>query len=82
MFIFFRHGSCPQHFKILSNADGYYYLWPNKTFPSINKLIDHHRTVSIAREPKVTILLKDLQEVGTSWVMKIAAAYGVMEPLF
>lgn len=68
-FFFFRHGSSPQHFKILSNADGQYFLWPNKTFPSINKLIDHHRTVSIAREPRVTILLKDLQEVGVSCVV-------------
>ena len=56
----FRHGRGAQHFKILSNGDGEYYLWPNKTFPSINKLIDHHRTVSIAREPRVTILLKDM----------------------
>ncbi|KAL8616978.1 hypothetical protein ACOMHN_041896 [Nucella lapillus] len=57
-----KHGTCTQHFKILSNADGNYYLWPNKTFPSVNKLIEHHRTVSVAREPHVTILLKDLEE--------------------
>ncbi|XP_076460106.1 growth factor receptor-bound protein 2-like [Babylonia areolata] len=61
-----KHGSGTQHFKILSSAEGKYYLWPNKTFPSINKLIDHHRTVSVAREPRVTILLKDLEEASTS----------------
>ncbi|KAK7498529.1 hypothetical protein BaRGS_00010189 [Batillaria attramentaria] len=57
-----KHGSSPQHFKILCNAEGQYYLWPNSLFPSINKLIDHHRTVSIARDSRVTILLKDLME--------------------
>lgn len=57
-----KHGSCPQHFKILSNAEGQYYLWPNKTFSSINKLIDYHRNVSIARDSRITILLKDAQE--------------------
>lgn len=57
-----KHGSSPQHFKILCNAEGQYYLWPNSLFPSINKLIDHHRTVSIARDSRITILLKDLVE--------------------
>lgn len=59
----FRHGSCPQHFKILSNQDGQYYLWPHKYFTSINELINHHRTNSVARDSRTVILLKDLQEV-------------------
>ncbi|XP_025085243.1 growth factor receptor-bound protein 2-like isoform X2 [Pomacea canaliculata] len=57
-----KHGSCPQHFKILSNQDGQYYLWPHKYFTSINELINHHRTNSVARDSRTVILLKDLQE--------------------
>ena len=62
--IFFRHGNTPQHFKILFNADGEYYLWPQKTFSSINKLIDYYRTTSIARDSRVNILLRDSNEVS------------------
>ncbi|KAK7112432.1 growth factor receptor-bound protein 2-like [Littorina saxatilis] len=57
-----KHGSSPQHFKILSRPDGQYYVWPNSVFNSINKLIDHHRTVSVSRKADAAILLRDQPE--------------------
>ncbi|XP_076454461.1 growth factor receptor-bound protein 2-like isoform X2 [Babylonia areolata] len=56
------HNKSTQHFKILSGPNGTYYLWPEIPFGSINKLIDHHRTVSVAREPTSRIFLRDGQE--------------------
>ncbi|KAL8620536.1 hypothetical protein ACOMHN_066959 [Nucella lapillus] len=53
------HGGKPQHFKILSSAGGGYYLWPEKTFTSVNKLIDYHRSVSVAKDTSSKILLRD-----------------------
>ncbi|XP_063724963.1 growth factor receptor-bound protein 2-like [Symsagittifera roscoffensis] len=54
---------CPkgdvQHFKILRDGGGKYFLWIVK-FNSINELIEYHRSSSVSREE--TILLKDPEE--------------------
>ncbi|CAF1159290.1 unnamed protein product [Rotaria sordida] len=46
-----------QHFKILRDGMGKYFLWAIK-FDSINELIDYHRTTSVNRGQN--ILLKDM----------------------
>lgn len=46
-----------QHFKILRDGMGKYFLWTVK-FDSINELIDHHRTTSVNRGQ--TVLLRDM----------------------
>lgn len=46
-----------QHFKVLRDGQGKYYLWCVK-FNSVNEIIDYHRTNSVSRTQ--TIMLKDL----------------------
>jgi len=46
-----------QHFKILKDNCGKYFLWVTK-FSSINELIDYHRSVSVNRQQ--TIYLRDM----------------------
>ena len=52
-----------QHFKVLRDGAGKYFLWVVK-FNSLNQLVDYHRTSSVSRTQ--TIYLKDMvQEVCT-----------------
>ena len=57
----FRWGESVQHFKILRDGAGRYFLWIVK-FSSINELLEYHRTSSVSRSQ--TIYLKDM--VGES----------------
>lgn len=56
-FILFRYQDQVQHFKVLRDGMGKYFLWVVK-FDSINELIDYHRTTSVNRGQN--ILLKDM----------------------
>ncbi|OWF47609.1 growth factor receptor-bound protein 2-like [Mizuhopecten yessoensis] len=56
-----RFKSKIQHFKILRDGSGKFFLWVVK-FTSINKLIEHHKTCSVSRTE--TILLKDAPKDG------------------
>ncbi|CAJ0580881.1 unnamed protein product, partial [Mesorhabditis spiculigera] len=51
-----------QHFKILHDADGKYFIWDTR-FVSINQLINYHRTASISRTE--VILLRDIEVEAT-----------------
>lgn len=55
-----------QHYRILRNNDGRYLLWVVQ-FDSINELIDHHRSHSVARTQTLTlrdaIIRENLREV-------------------
>ncbi|XP_014679002.1 PREDICTED: protein enhancer of sevenless 2B-like [Priapulus caudatus] len=54
---------CPdgvQHFKILRDSVGKYFLWVVK-FNTLNELVEYHRTSSVSRTQ--TILLKDMVEL-------------------
>ncbi|XP_070579951.1 growth factor receptor-bound protein 2-like [Ptychodera flava] len=46
-----------QHFKVLRDGAGKYFLWVVK-FNSLNELVDYHRTSSVSRTQ--TILLKEM----------------------
>lgn len=61
MCLFKRWGESVQHFKILRDGAGRYFLWIVK-FNSINELLEYHRTSSVSRSQ--TIYLKDM--VGES----------------
>lgn len=52
-----KYGDGVQHFKVLRDGAGKYFLWVVK-FNSLNDLIDYHRTQSISRTQK--ILLRDV----------------------
>ncbi|XP_076839130.1 GRB2-related adaptor protein 2-like [Brachyhypopomus gauderio] len=51
-----RHEFDVQHFKVMKDNKGNYYLWTEK-FTSLNKLVDFYRTTSISKQRE--IYLKD-----------------------
>eukprot|EP00118_Oscarella_pearsei_P024617 m.306437 g.306437 ORF g.306437 m.306437 type:complete len:214 (+) comp41233_c0_seq1:111-752(+) len=54
-----RYQDQVQHFKVLRDGAGKYFLWVQK-FNSLNQLIDYHRTTSVSRTQK--IYLRDMQD--------------------
>lgn len=56
-----RFGNAVQHFKVLKDSSNQYFLWVVK-FPSINRLIEFHRSSSVSRTE--TIFLKDMPKEG------------------
>jgi len=65
-----KWGESVQHFKILRDGAGRYFLWIVK-FNSINELLEYHRTSSVSRSQ--TIYLKDM--VGESPAERVQALY-------
>ncbi|XP_072916342.1 GRB2-related adapter protein-like isoform X3 [Hemitrygon akajei] len=51
-----NYGKHVQHFKVLRDNEGKYYLWEEK-FHSLNELVDFYRTTTIAK--KQQIFLRD-----------------------
>lgn len=47
-----RHEDDVQHFKVMRDSKGHYFLWTEK-FPSLNKLVDYYRTASISRQKQI-----------------------------
>ncbi|EDS44019.1 growth factor receptor-bound protein [Culex quinquefasciatus] len=43
-----------QHFKVLRDAQGKFFLWVVK-FSSLNELVDYHRTASVSRSQEVKL---------------------------
>ncbi|XP_029446038.1 GRB2-related adapter protein 2 [Rhinatrema bivittatum] len=41
-----------QHFKVMRDSKGNYYLWTEK-FPSLNKLVEYYKTSSISRQKQI-----------------------------
>ncbi|XP_040414885.1 GRB2-related adapter protein 2 isoform X1 [Cygnus olor] len=54
-----RHEDDVQHFKVMRDSKGNYYLWTEK-FYSLNKLVDYYKTTSISRQKQ--IFLRDERE--------------------
>jgi len=53
------YGDHVQHFKVLKDRDGYYFIW-EEIFPSLNQLVEFYKTNSIARER--TVFLRDTED--------------------
>jgi len=53
-----KFGDGVQHFKVLRDGAGKYFLWVVK-FNSLNQLVEYHRAASVSRSE--TIYLKDMQ---------------------
>lgn len=47
-----RHEEDVQHFKVMRDNKGNYFLWTEK-FPSLNKLVDFYRTTSISKQKQI-----------------------------
>ncbi len=61
----FRCSDGVQHFKVLRDAQGKFFLWVVK-FNSLNELVEYHRTASVSRSQDVK--LKDMvPEEVISW---------------
>ncbi|GMT36191.1 hypothetical protein PFISCL1PPCAC_27488, partial [Pristionchus fissidentatus] len=56
-----------QHFKVLRDNQGKYYLWVVK-FSSLNELVNYHRTSSVSRNQQ--IILKDM-DLETKFVQAL-----------
>lgn len=61
LWCFFRFGDQVQHFKVLRDGAGKYFLWVVK-FDSLNDLVKYHRTASVSRTQ--TVYLQDLIRVS------------------
>ncbi|KAK5873364.1 hypothetical protein PBY51_018412 [Eleginops maclovinus] len=53
-----REAAAVQHFKVLRDSRGQYYLWSGK-FPSLNQLVEYYKHTSISKQNRVL-----LQETG------------------
>ena len=58
----YRTGDTVQHFKILRDSKGGYYLW-NEKFSSIDKLVSYHRENSVSNTQ--IVYLNDMNTVGS-----------------
>ncbi|XP_066498279.1 GRB2-related adapter protein 2a [Hoplias malabaricus] len=47
-----RHEFDVQHFKVMKDNKGHYYLWTEK-FTSLNKLVDYYKTTSISKQNEI-----------------------------
>ncbi|KAL3981992.1 Sex muscle abnormal protein 5 [Acanthocheilonema viteae] len=61
-----------QHFKVLRDNNGKYYLWVVK-FNSINELINYHRSASVSRSH--TILLQNMNSVTAQGTHLVQAMF-------
>lgn len=52
--IFYRCSDGVQHFKVLRDAQGKFFLWVVK-FNSLNELVEYHRTASVSRSQDVKL---------------------------
>uniref|UniRef100_A0A663MQ19 GRB2 related adaptor protein 2 n=1 Tax=Athene cunicularia TaxID=194338 RepID=A0A663MQ19_ATHCN len=62
-----RHEDDVQHFKVMRDSKGNYYLWTEK-FHSLNKLVDYYKTTSISRQKQIFLRDNSREEKRTLWV--------------
>ncbi|NXL61696.1 GRAP protein, partial [Chordeiles acutipennis] len=65
-----NYGQHVQHFKVLRERNGKYYLWEEK-FNSLNELVDFYRTTTIAKKQQIFLRDEDqTQEVPSGDVRR------------
>ncbi|XP_017337572.1 GRB2-related adapter protein 2b isoform X2 [Ictalurus punctatus] len=55
-----RHEADVQHFKVLQDTRGQYYLWTEK-FSSLNELVDYYTVNSISKQSSIRLLSEQLE---------------------
>ncbi|KAM9363774.1 GRB2-related adapter protein 2b [Symphorus nematophorus] len=60
-----RHAADVQHFKVMRDSRGQYYLWSEK-FPSLNQLVEYYKNNSIAKQSQIFLQETQQQEKGGS----------------
>ncbi|XP_075570621.1 GRB2-related adapter protein 2 isoform X1 [Pelecanus crispus] len=68
-----RHEDDVQHFKVMRDSKGNYYLWTEK-FHSLNKLVDYYKTTSISRQKQI-FLRDNSQEEKVNRTLWVRALY-------
>uniref|UniRef100_A0A8C3NLY6 Uncharacterized protein n=1 Tax=Geospiza parvula TaxID=87175 RepID=A0A8C3NLY6_GEOPR len=63
----YLHEDDVQHFKVMRDSKGSYYLWTEK-FHSLNKLVDYYKTTSISRQKQIFLRDNSQGEKRTLWV--------------
>ncbi|XP_025256083.1 GRB2-related adapter protein 2 isoform X3 [Theropithecus gelada] len=58
-----EHEDDVQHFKVMRDNKGNYFLWTEK-FPSLNKLVDYYRTNSISRQKQIFLRDRTREDQG------------------
>nr|KAF6495085.1 GRB2 related adaptor protein 2 [Rousettus aegyptiacus] len=58
-----RHEEDVQHFKVMRDNKGNYFLWTEK-FPSLNKLVDFYRTTSISKQKQIFLRNRTQEDQG------------------
>ncbi|XP_007519355.1 GRB2-related adapter protein 2 isoform X1 [Erinaceus europaeus] len=58
-----RHEDDVQHFKVMRDNKGNYFLWTEK-FPSLNKLVDFYRTTSISKQKQIFLRDRTREDQG------------------
>uniref|UniRef100_A0A8C0RYD5 Adapter protein GRID n=1 Tax=Canis lupus familiaris TaxID=9615 RepID=A0A8C0RYD5_CANLF len=58
-----RHEDDVQHFKVMRDNKGNYFLWTEK-FPSLNKLVDYYRTTSISKQKQIFLRDRTREDQG------------------
>lgn len=67
LIIFCRCSDGVQHFKVLRDAQGKFFLWVVK-FNSLNELVEYHRTASVSRSQDVKLRDMVPEEVIISYI--------------
>ncbi|XP_007939881.1 GRB2-related adapter protein 2 [Orycteropus afer afer] len=58
-----RHEDDVQHFKVMRDNKGNYFLWTEK-FPSLNKLVDFYRTTSVSKQKQIFLRDRSREDQG------------------
>lgn len=67
--LFHRCSDGVQHFKVLRDAQGKFFLWVVK-FNSLNELVEYHRTASVSRSQDVKLRDMVPEEVRVAQLMQ------------
>ncbi|XP_029913952.1 GRB2-related adapter protein 2b isoform X2 [Myripristis murdjan] len=58
-----RHETDVQHFRVMRDSRGQYYLWTEK-FPSLNQLVSYYKRNSISRQSQIFLQVTGQQQRG------------------
>lgn len=61
-FLTCRHMDTVQHFKILTDSNNKFYIWPNYVFFSINELVEKYHTENVSGDHMKIIQLRDMHQ--------------------
>ncbi|XP_074840014.1 GRB2-related adapter protein 2 [Carettochelys insculpta] len=65
-----RHEDDVQHFRVMRDTKGNYYLWTEK-FQSLNKLVEYYKTSSISRQKQILLRDGSQEEKQILWVQAL-----------